>query len=245
MIINFTTYIRSIFIVSIFSFIGINSNAQVGIETEDPKNFLDVNGAISLRESELVLTEGIYNANISLDTTPYSLYKVTGPTSVFAISGIIPITGADGQMVILQNATDATMLIAHENTFSSSANRILVAEEKDFYVRGKDASVTLQYNASQSRWVLLNKLNHAETWYTDDFIRFRRNRKTTVTITDPDIKSTSGVSINLVNNHGYSDAIKFNVIVEYIETQDGQFIFRVNNKNFSRVSLQYAFTINY
>ena len=244
---NFTTYIRILFIVSVFSLIGINSVAQVGIETENPKNFLDVNGAISLRESELILTEGIYNVDIKLADFPYSLYRITGPTSIFGISGVIPITGADGQILILQNTTNAIMLITHENTFSNAENRILVAEEKDFYVRGKDASITLQYSASQNRWILLNKLNNAETWYTDGFVGLRRNRKTTVTITDPDIKSTSSISINLVNNHGLSDTRKFNLIVEYIEAQDGQFIFRVNNKNTSPnwIYVQYAFTINY
>ncbi len=69
-----------------------------------------------------------------------------------------------------------------------------------------------------------------------------------VPITDSDIKSTSGISVNLVNNHGISNTRKYNLIVEYIEAQDGQFIFRVNNRNTTGprwTYVQYAFTINY
>src|SRR5690554_6985436 len=86
-----------------------NSFAQVGVETNDPNTPLDVNGAISLKEGENITLVNGDNNNIDLGSKPYSFYSITGPTTSFNITGVVPLNGADGQIVTLQNNTNATM----------------------------------------------------------------------------------------------------------------------------------------
>lgn len=209
-------------------------SAQVGIETNDPKTNLDINGSISFREgSELVLSNG-NNNNINLGSEPYSFYRITGPTTPFYITGIVPQTGADGQIVVLQNDTDQggneIMYIVNNSSSSSAANRIFLPGQSEFMVRGRYATITLQYSANQNRWLLLNNMNRAQTYYTPPEILIDGG-KTTITITAPEITQTSGLTISLVNNSGLPDSEKFNLVVEYVEARNGSLIFRVNNKN--------------
>ncbi|MDC8000600.1 hypothetical protein POV26_06105 [Aequorivita todarodis] len=229
-------------------------SAQVGVETNDPKTNLDVNGAMSFREGpELVLSNG-YNNNINLGIAPFSFYRITGPTAAFYITGIVPQTGSDGQIVVLQNDTDQggneIMLIVNNSGSSTAANRIFLPGQSEYMVRGRYATITLQYSANQSRWILLNNMNRVQTYYTPATF-LNDGAKTTITITAPEVTQTSGITINLVNNSGLPDSEKFNLIVEYVEAKNGSLIFRVNNKNpqtgfppwiYSGVTVQYALT---
>ena len=225
------------------------ASAQVGIENTNPKTSLDLNGAISLSgSSQLNLVDG-NNNNINLDASPYSLYQIAGPTALFYVTGITPLSGTDGQQVVIQNSTSQIMYIAHENSSSTAANRIFIAGERDLMLRGRHSSVTLQYNTIQSRWIVLNKYMNVETYYTN-VITALDGFKTTYTLIAPSVTANSGVNVSLVNNHGLPDAEKYNIIVEYVEAQDGIVVFRINNKNpdtqpgpqVTFVLLQYAFT---
>jgi len=155
---------RAFVIGCLFLLLSFNAFAQVGIGTTDPKTVLDVDGALSLREGTALSLGNADNNNISLGTTPYSLYRITGPTAAFSITGLTPLTGADGQIVTLENTTTHTMTIVHDAT-STAANRIYCPGANNFVLVGQYATVTLQYNSSQSRWVIIN---YADKRYGDN-----------------------------------------------------------------------------
>ncbi len=137
---------------------------QVGIATSDPKTTLDVNGALSLRENTALNLSNGANNDISLGAIAYSLYRITGPTAAFTISGIVPVTGSDGQLVTFENTTAQTMTLVHD-AVSTAANRIYCPGAKNFIIVGQYSTVTLQYNKTQSRWVLTN---YADCRYGDN-----------------------------------------------------------------------------
>ncbi|MEZ4778900.1 MAG: hypothetical protein R2786_05895 [Flavobacteriaceae bacterium] len=137
-------------------FLLINSIAfsQVGINTVDPRTILDVNGALSLREGG-VLTLSNGNNNVNLGATPYSYYRISGPTAAFNIRNITPVTTSNGQMVTLVNTTSQNMTIVN-NTGGTAANRIYCPNGANIVLTGIYTSVTLQYNSSLSRWTVVS-----------------------------------------------------------------------------------------
>jgi len=135
------------------------ATAQIGIGTTSPTTTLDTNGAISLREaSPLTLANGA-NSNVSLGTTAYSFYRITGPTGAFSLNGLVPVTTADGQIVTLENTTSQTFTINHDVT-STAANRIYCPGATDLVLSGQYASVTLSYNKTQSRWIVIGVVDN-------------------------------------------------------------------------------------
>lgn len=221
----------TLLIINLTSFFVVS--AQIGIGVIPPTVTLDSDGALSLRNgSTITLSDGTNN-NISLGTPQSTHVVITGPTTSFTINGIIPISGNDGQVLILENGTPTIMTIRHENTGSTAENRIYIPGEKDFMVRGENAVVSFRYNASQQRWILLNRYNHVETWYSQNVLDLPDGTTTTVTITSPGVTPTSGIQVSLYA-FGPVDGVitdKYNLLVEYIEAQNDQFIFRVNNLN--------------
>jgi len=173
--------------------------AQVGIDTSDPKTQLDVNGAISLREgSALVLTNG-NNNNISLGTTAFSFYRITGPTSDFNIGSMVPITGADGQIITLENTTSNAMTIRH-NAGGVGVNRVYCPGGRNLVLTGQYTTVTLQYNASQTRWLVTN---YADNRYGDNIQTVKGTTNTTIyayldTVSFTDMNS---MTITFTPNH--------------------------------------------
>lgn len=149
---------------ALFSIISLYNYSQVGINTTDPKTTLDVDGAIALREGAPINLSNGDNHNIVLETNARSLYRITGPTTSFSISGIVPQASADGQMLTLENTTNTTLTLKHD-TGSTAANRIYCPSEKDFILTGRYAAVTLQYNSTQKRWIITN---HADSRYGDN-----------------------------------------------------------------------------
>src|SRR5574338_1052645 len=83
---------------------------NVGLGTNDPKSKLDVAGGLSLREGAALTLINGNNDNIVL-SGGYSFYRITGPTAAFSLSGIVPTTGADGQVLTLVNTTTQIMTI--------------------------------------------------------------------------------------------------------------------------------------
>lgn len=137
-----------------FTFFLISTSliAQVGIGTEDPKTTLDVDGGLSLREGPaLVLSNG--NNGIDLGTTPYSQYRITGPTAAFSINDITAVNGLNGQVVTFYNTTNFPMTIV--NSTPTASKGIFNPGEDDLVLIGKYASITLQYNFTESRWFVV------------------------------------------------------------------------------------------
>ena len=133
---------------------------NVGITTNDPKTSLDVNGALSLREGAAsVIANGINN-NVSLGTTPSSFYRITLPTAAFSLTGLIPVTGANGQIVTLENLTTQNFTISHEDASSTAANRIYCPGATNLILYGINSSITLSYNSTLQRWVVIGNVSN-------------------------------------------------------------------------------------
>lgn len=143
-----------LFTLSLLFVFSFNGFAQVGIGTTDPKTNLDVVGALSLREG-VALSLGAINNDVALGITPYSFYRITGPTGSFNISGIVPATGADGQLLTLQNTTTYSMTIVHDAT-STAVNRMYCPKGQNLILEGQYSTVSLQYNLNQSRWTVIS-----------------------------------------------------------------------------------------
>ncbi|RFN58756.1 hypothetical protein [Marixanthomonas ophiurae] len=138
------------------------STAQVGINTTNPKSTLDVNGALSLRGGVITLVNG-NNTNINLGATVFSHYRVEGPTNTFRLR-TINTTPGDGQIVTLINTTDQEMTIAHdEGPGAFPERKIYCPGETDFIISGQNGTVTLQFNAGLSRWVVINYVEQKES----------------------------------------------------------------------------------
>ena len=137
-------------ILLLFSFSGFS---QVGINTTSPTTTLDIEGAISLRESPrpLELLNGV-NIDISLTgDAPYSQYRIEGPDAAFQINGIKSVFEADGQIVRLVNTTDQIMTIVHNE---GSELKIVCPAGKNLIVGGRNSSVTLQYSKGLRKWTV-------------------------------------------------------------------------------------------
>jgi len=147
-------------------FFSFSTIAQVGIGTTDPKTELDVDGALSLREGpELTLNANNTNT-ISLNTSPYSSYRIDSPGD-FGIRRINAATNADGQLVTLINTTSFQMTLRH--AVGSGSNRIYCPGGSDVVLTGIYAAATLQYNDSLNRWVLINTNSTGGASSSDDW----------------------------------------------------------------------------
>ena len=232
--------LRAFAFIFILTLLVSNAFAQVGIGTTDPKTTLDVNGALSIRQRATQLTLGNgNNNNINLGATPYSFYRIAGPTAAFNITGIIPVGGSDGQIVILQNTTTQDMTIVNNNT-STVANRIYVPGEKNLLIRGRYSTITLQYSLSLQRWVLMDKMNHIETWYYGPVTV--NSGYNTYAASIPQATIGSSASVNFVGNINASDAV--DLYIEFIETRAGEVVFRIYNDDNSVSNVTFAITIN-
>ena len=230
------TYILSFLFCILLSFTTV---AQVGIGTTDPKTTLDVDGALSLREGTALSLANGTNDGFSLGSPVYSMYRIIGPTSDFNITGIVPVTSADGQIVVLQNTTSEDMTIIHDGAATAS-NGIYISGEKDLFLTGRYTTISLQYNSSLSRWILKDKLNHIETWYHGPVTIDPGYNTYTAII--PDATTGSSASVNFAGTINSSDAE--DLIIEYIETQAGQVIFRIYNDDAAVTNVTFALTLN-
>lgn len=130
---------------------------------------MDINGGLSLREGPVVTlvnggASGGANDNIVLpDITGYvgvkaSFYRIVGPTGSFSVYGIVPITGADGQLVTLVNTTAGVMTIKN-NSSSVAANGFKTLTGNDIVSVAGGSSVTIQYNRTDSKWYVTGSQN--------------------------------------------------------------------------------------
>ena len=137
----------------LISLISFTTFAQVGINTTEPLTTLDVNGALSLRESDSPLTLGSNNKDIDLGANPYSQYRIEGPQTAFTIDGIKKVNElADGQIVRLINTTDKVMTIVHNDTGGDF--KILCPSDQNLLLAGRNSSVTLQYSKQLVKWTV-------------------------------------------------------------------------------------------
>lgn len=129
----------------------ILSAGNVGINTNAPATRLDLNGDIAWREgTALALANGV-NSNLAVGTNSY--LRITGPTAAFSITGLAG--GVNGKIVTLVNTTAYPMTISH-NVTSTAANRIYTPGSSPLLLDVQYGTVTLQYNSTLTRWVVLS-----------------------------------------------------------------------------------------
>ena len=155
----FTLKLGTYFFTLALIFSTFNSFAQVGINTTDPKTTLDVNGALSLRESPTPLRVVSGNNNTGLELsgeTKYSQYNIAaGPGPIltaFSIDGIKSTPIADGQILRLVNTTSQVMTIVHNPAGDES--KIVCPSDHNLIVGSKNSSVTLQYSKRLEKWTV-------------------------------------------------------------------------------------------
>lgn len=154
-------------IILCFFLIGYTLSAQVGINiaTNDPKTTLDVGGAISLASKTLTLTN---SSNHNIAVGDYSLVNIDGPTADFNINTIKPALGADGQIVTFVNTTNHKMKVLHNN--GANINSVLCPNATAIILTGMYSTVSMQYNDSQKRWIVLKyaseKQDYEDTIYS-------------------------------------------------------------------------------
>lgn len=92
------------------------------------------------------------NAAVPIGTNEF--IEVSGPSGSFAINGIA--SGRDGKLITVLNQTGFQMTIANESgTDPTAANRIrTLGAAADLVLT--NAAVTLQYNASVTRWIVIS-----------------------------------------------------------------------------------------
>ncbi|HLP51497.1 MAG TPA: hypothetical protein VK154_11470, partial [Chitinophagales bacterium] len=163
---------NKLYLLAVVALFTISANAQnVGIGTNDPKSKLDINGGLSLREGPVLTlvnggASGGANDNITLpDITAgvkAGFYRIAGPTAAFSVFGIVPLSGADGQLVTLVNTTNNPMTIKN-NASSVAANSFKTLTGSDMISVSGNSSVTIQYNKTESRWYVTGSQNYVVT----------------------------------------------------------------------------------
>jgi hypothetical protein len=138
----------------------ILETGNIGLGMTTPKTKVEIAGAVSVNEGTALNFVAGTNDNVSLGMTPFSMYRITGPTAAFNLTGIVPASGANGQIVTVENTTAFPMTIMHDVT-SVAANRIFCPGAKNLVLIGQYSTVTLQYNASQSRWIITGYVGEA------------------------------------------------------------------------------------
>ncbi len=128
----------------------IAGDGKVGIGTTSPAATLDLSGSLAQREISLTLSNGDNNHNVNL-VTESVMYRVTGPTAAFTITGIAG--GVNGRGITLYNPTGQSMTLANESSASTAANRIQTQTGTNVSISG-NSYVNLYYSSTDSRWNL-------------------------------------------------------------------------------------------
>ena len=221
----------------LFTLFSYSLLGQVGINNSNPKTTLDINGALSLREGPPIALGNTNGNNINLGENPYSFYRITGDAGNFDLTGVIPSLNVDGQRLILVNMRNGDMTVKNESSASDETNRIYVPGEKDFTLKGKHTSVTLQYSNFFNRWLLLNKSNHMETWEYNHNIVSGNNILTALI---PGATRSSSVSVNFSGDITNSN----DLFLEYVESRNESVVFRIRNTGSARSNVGFVITIN-
>lgn len=165
-----------------------NVYGQVGIGTTSPLGTLDVNGALSLREGGTVtLSSAANNTNITVGSTPYSFYRIIGPTAAFNLGSIVPLSGGcDGQILVLENTTAYPFTLRHD-TSGAVANQIYCPGATNLVLNGQYSTVTFIYNKSQGKWIIAGYTSTAASATTP----YGNNIQTIAGTTDTSINTST------------------------------------------------------
>lgn len=137
--------------------LNVSGNNRVGILNTTPRTTLDLNGDFSYRFSNVLSISAAANNNVDIFTSKYSAYRVTTSLgTAFNFSGFNG--GSDGRIVTLYNASAQNMILQNQNALSNAPMEIITGIAADLTVY-PGGSVTMQYNATDSRWVVIASNN--------------------------------------------------------------------------------------
>jgi hypothetical protein len=151
------TYLRTVTAAPVYFGYNGSDVVQIGNNTMSigsaptPAATLDVNGSVAYRSGGLTLVNGA-NQNAALPATEY--VRITGPTGAFNIGGLTG--GVNGRIVTLHNTVAFAMTLNNEDAGSTAGNRITTLTGANVTLRAGTSAATLQYDATASRWILIN-----------------------------------------------------------------------------------------
>ena len=126
-------------------------SGRVGINTRAPQTDVDLNGAIAYRQRTHTATSVGPHHNVDFGgSNDRSYVHVTGALAAASTwTGFAG--GTDGKMLLLTNATDKNMIVAHNSTSSSVANRVRTVDGVNLVIT-PGATATLLYSAADQAW---------------------------------------------------------------------------------------------
>ncbi|MFA4995380.1 MAG: hypothetical protein WC521_08790, partial [Bdellovibrionales bacterium] len=145
----------------------IDNGTNVGIGSTTPTVKLDVVGSVKATGD---LTYSGVEANplgtdytttgtqaaVGLGTSSSMRYAGTAAATFQGITG-----GASGKIIRLHNASSYTLTLSNQNATATAANRIITGTEADLPIP-TNTSVTMQYDATSSRWRVTGSSNAAK-----------------------------------------------------------------------------------
>jgi hypothetical protein len=171
-----------------------NGRVGVGLGTSLPVVGFDNATDASNREFN-------YTGALSVGTTPnhnveftagnrasFIRIATTGLSGDFQITGLAG--GQDGKYIHLVNATNQTMILRHDNTGSSAANRFITTTQYDLSLPPRTGAA-IQYSATAQRWLVVSA-------GVSSYTALAFNSKTVTT--GDDQLPTSNAAYVLVNN---------------------------------------------
>jgi hypothetical protein len=155
-------YLKYSYILAFFIFLSskiYSQKAGINLATgSTPNTTLDVNGSVAFRGGTAIsLANGVNNDVILGD---YSLFRITGPTAAFSITGFT--NGANGRVLTIINATSQNMSLANQTT-SNPINQIQTTGSD--VTLAANGVVTLIYNSVSNKWVLANVYGVSTPFY--------------------------------------------------------------------------------
>ena len=202
---------------------GSIAQQNVGVGTASPVSKLDINGALSLREGTALSlsnggASGGTNDNISLPVISgtsdiASFYRITGPTLAFSIYGIIPATGADGQVVTLVNTTGKVMTIINSSSSPTVARGILTQSGGNLVDNASstaNSSITLQYNKTAARWYVISTQNFitpSSGLVTNNVVAGATSNSVSITNGNNQVVGGSTLTVNVAKNAVGQDGV--------------------------------------
>lgn len=150
--------------------LGFSANSKERMRVSD--DGVNINGALLVREGpRFLLSSGVNTVDIlnspSLPNPaePFSQYRIEGPTAPFSIRGITTLSTVgsgyladrnNGYRITLINTTPHPLTVLHNDPSEQTDQRIYCPGESNLILTGKYATVTLQYNKTLKKWVIVD-----------------------------------------------------------------------------------------
>jgi hypothetical protein len=135
----------------------INFLSGFGVAVNTANGSYDITntgGGGNAGQTNITLANGL-NSNIA--TAGLTVLRIGGPTAAFAVGGFIPTGGwTGGQELAVINTTTQPLTIVHEDTSTSTVNRINTQSGVPVVLPTRQSTAFFKYDATAQRLVLLN-----------------------------------------------------------------------------------------